>query len=280
MWVIRYKPVQVVGTDPATANNFVNNTVDLTRTGITFDEVKQLLKDEYETAKARDAALIPALKQEIARKSAGADPATLAEYEQELKNASPITDEYIEQQLDSIDLRSVNEGAGLNMLGLIIRNRYYTDNHMSKALQSCYAGFDTLDLPQVVDGYKPRPLAGVWSTPPFLHNGSVPNLFELLSPVSERSKRFFVGRREFDPTKVGYVSEPAKGTDGGFWFNTTIDGNRNTGHEFTSGSSAIGVIGPALTPAERMDIIEYLKIKQDNPPSKDRTPIDCLAQSK
>jgi hypothetical protein len=280
MWVIRYKPVQVVGTDPATANNFVNNTVDLTRTGITFDEVKQLLKDEYETAKARDAALIPALKQEIARKSAGADPATLAEYEQELKNASPITDEYIEQQLDSIDLRSVNEGAGLNMLGLIIRNRYYTDNHMSKALQSCYAGFDTLDLPQVVDGYKPRPLAGVWSTPPFLHNGSVPNLFELLSPVSERSKRFFVGRREFDPTKVGYVSEPAKGTDDGFWFDTTIDGNRNTGHEFTSGGSAVGVIGPSLTPAERMDIIEYLKIKQDNPPSKDRTPIDCLAQSK
>jgi hypothetical protein len=281
MWVIRYKPIQVVGTDPAAASNFVNNTVDLTRTGITFEEVKQLLKAEYETEKARDAVLVPALQQEIARrKSAGADAATLSEFQQELEDASPVTDEYIEQKLDGIDLRAVDEGEALNMLGLIIRNRYYTDNHMSKALQGCYAGFDTLDLPQVVDGYKPRPLAGVWATPPFLHNGSVPNLYEMLSPVAERSKRFFVGRREFDPVKVGYVTRPAPGTTNGFWYDTTIPGNRNTGHEFTSGGPATGVIGPPLTPAERMDIIEYLKIKQDNPPSKPRTPIDCLAMSK
>jgi hypothetical protein len=292
MWVIRFKPIDVVGTDPATANNFVNNTVDLTRTGITFDEVKQLLKAEYETQKARDAALIPALQQEIAKaKSSGANAATLSEYQQELQEASPMTDEYIEQQLDGIDLRAVDEGQALNMLGLIIRNRYYTDNHMSKALQGCYAGFDTIDLPQVVEGYKPRPLAGVWSTPPFLHNGSVPNLYELLSPVAERSKRFFIGRREFDPVKVGYVTEPEPGTKGGFWYDTSIPGNRNTGHEFNASyvpynptdpnapKSPTGVIGPALTPAQRMDIIEYLKIKEDNPP-KERTPIDCLASSK
>jgi hypothetical protein len=295
MWVIRPKPIQVVGTDPLTANNFVNNTVDLTRTGITFDEVKQLLKAEYETEKARSAALVPALQQEIARsKNSGANAESVSEFQQELQEAqeNPVTDEYIEQQLDGIDLRSVSEGAGLNMLGLIIRNRYYTDNHMSKASQGCYAGFDTLDLPFVFDGYKPRPLAGVWSTPPFLHNGSVPSLYELLSPVSERSKRFFVGRREFDSKHVGYVTKPAPGTNGGFWFDTTIAGNRNTGHEFNSGyipydptnpsapQSPPGVIGPALTPAQRMDIIEYLKIKEDNPPSKDRTPIDCVAQSR
>lgn len=294
MWVIRPKAIDVVGTDPLTANNFVNNTVDLTRTGITFDEVKQLLKAEYETEKARSAQLVPALKQEIARaKKPGADPATLGEFQQELQEAQsePVTDEYIEQQLDGLDLRSVSEGVGLNLLGLIIRNRYYTDNHMSKALQGCYAGFDTLDLPQVFDGYKPRPLAGVWATPPFLHNGSVPNLYQLLSPLSERSTRFFVGRREFDPKYVGYVTVPAPGTKGGFWFDTTIPGNRNTGHQFDasyipydpshpSGSkSPPGVIGPALTPAQRMDIIEFLKIKKDNPPTQ-RTPIDCLAQSK
>jgi hypothetical protein len=295
MWVIRYKPIQVVGTDPAAANNFVNNTVDLTRTGITFDEVKRLLKAEYETEKVRDAALLPALLDELNQaKSPGADTATPSEILQEIDDAKKftVTDQYIEQQLDGINLRSVNEGAGLNMLGLIIRNRYYTDNHMSKTLQGCYAGFDTLDLPQVVDGYKPRPLAGVWSTPPFLHNGSVPNLFELLSPWNKRSPRFFVGRREFDPNHVGYVTEPAPGTKGGFWFDTSIPGNRNTGHEFDSRyvpydpnnpnapKSPTGVIGPELTPAQRMDIIEYLKIKEDNPPSRDRMPIDCLAQSK
>jgi hypothetical protein len=132
----------------------------------------------------------------------------------------------------------------------------------------------------------------VWSTPPFLHNGSVPNLYELLLPAGKRSKRFFVGRREFDPKNVGYVTEPAPGTKGGFWYDTSIPGNLNTGHEFdpryvpydptnpNAPKSPPGVIGPELTPPQRMDIIEYLKIKEDNPPSKNRTPIDCLAQSK
>ena len=77
-----------------------------------------------------------------------------------------------------------------------------------------------LDLPQVVPGYKARPHEGVWATPPFLHNGSVPNLYQLLSPVSERSKRFFVGRREFDPVKVGLVTEPIAGSTSGFWYKT------------------------------------------------------------
>ena len=97
--------------------------------------------------------------------------------------------------------------------------------------RACYEGFGTLDLPQVIDGYKPRPLEGVWATPPFLHNGSVPNLYEMLSPVEERSKKFFVGRREFDPVKVGYVTKPMDGSSSGFWLDTTIPGNRNTGHE-------------------------------------------------
>ena len=51
-----------------------------------------------------------------------------------------VNDQYIEQQLDGIDLRAVDEGSALNMLGLIIRNRYYTDNHMSKALQGLLRG--------------------------------------------------------------------------------------------------------------------------------------------
>src|SRR5712672_1888448 len=50
----------------------------------------------------------------------------------------------------------------------------------------------------------PRFLDGVWATPPYLHNGSVPNIYALLSPVSERPKSFYLGRREFDPFCVGY----------------------------------------------------------------------------
>ncbi len=292
MWVIRWLDVKDVGTDPTAADNFFRNRVDLTRTGITFDEVRRLLKSEYDTEKMRRANLIPALQQEIARrKAAGADAATLDEFARELGEAQedPVTDEFIAQQLNAIDLRSVSAGAGLNMLGMIIRERYYTDRHFSPEARACFEGFGTLDLPQVVDGYKPRPLEGVWATPPFLHNGSVPNLYELLSPVKERSKRFFVGRREFDPVKVGYVTEPAPGSSSGFWLDTGIPGNLNTGHEFRAGYRPYdeskpaseqyqgGAIGPYLTPAERMDLVEYLKVHRDEQGPQDRNPPDCLA---
>ena len=179
---------------------------------------------------------------------------------------------------------------GLNIFGLIIRDRYYQDRHYSDQARGCFEGFGMLDLPQVVPGYKARPHEGVWATPPFLHNGSVPNLYELLSPVSERSKRFFVGRREFDPVKVGYVTEPVARSTSGFWYDTSIAGNRNTGHEFRQGyvpfdeskpASAQyqgGAIGPALTHEERMDLIEYLKVHRDDPDTQPaRVPPDCFA---
>ena len=53
-------------------------------------------------------------------------------------------------------------------------------------------------------GYRARPLGGLWATPPFLHNGSVPNLYQMLIPSDQRDKTFYVGSREFDPTNVGY----------------------------------------------------------------------------
>jgi hypothetical protein len=108
----------------------------------------------------------------------------------------------------------------------------------------------------------------------------VPNVWELLGPVSKRSKKFFVGRRTYDPVLLGYVTEPVKGTSGGFWMDTSIPGNENTGHEFSGQPDALkpwpkGVIGRALSDEERWDIIEYLKVRQD-PPTPERTPEDCF----
>ena len=108
---------------------------------------------------------------------------------------------------------------------------------------------------QSMPGYKVRPLDGIWATPPYLHNGSVPNVYALLSPVSERPKTFYLGNREYDPVKVGYRTEPFKG---GFKFDTTKAGNSNRGHEF-SNDKRPGVIGPELTDDERKALIEYLK---------------------
>ena len=111
--------------------------------------------------------------------------------------------------------------------------------------------------------YKARTLEGIWATPPFLHNGSVPNIYELLSPASERSKQFWTGGFEYDPIKLGYVTTRSNGNY--FLFDTSVDGNSNSGHEFNDGKGP-GIIGPKLSHAERMDLIEYLKVLDQNPP--------------
>ncbi|WFU70622.1 hypothetical protein [Bradyrhizobium sp. CB2312] len=49
------------------------------------------------------------------------------------------------------------------------------------------------------------PRDGVWETPPFMHNGSVPNLYEMLMPAAERTKKFWLGG-DFDPVKVGLAA--------------------------------------------------------------------------
>ncbi len=104
--------------------------------------------------------------------------------------------------------------------------------------------------------YKARPLDGIWATPPYLHNGSVPNIEALLSPVAERPKKFWLGHRTYDPVRVGYRSDELPG---GFEFDTTRRGNRNTGHEFDDGEIGRGRIGPKLSPDERGALIEFLK---------------------
>ncbi|MBR1250096.1 hypothetical protein JQ609_24625 [Bradyrhizobium sp. AUGA SZCCT0169] len=116
------------------------------------------------------------------------------------------------------------------------------------------------NVPNEIQGkleYKVRPLNGVWATPPYLHNGSVPNVYALLSPVDERPKKFYLGNREYDPVNLGYKYDKLTN---GFEFDTSIRGNWNTGHEFADKPPKTkGVIGKKLAPDERKAIIEYLK---------------------
>lgn len=104
--------------------------------------------------------------------------------------------------------------------------------------------------------YKVRPLNGIWATPPYLHNGSVPSLYALLSPVAERPTKFYLGGREYDPVNVGYRTERASGL---FEMDTSIKGNSNSGHEFADGPDRTGRVGRFLTPDERRALVEYLK---------------------
>lgn len=104
--------------------------------------------------------------------------------------------------------------------------------------------------------YKARPHNGIWATPPYLHNGSVPNLFALLSPVSERPKVFYLGSKQYDPVKLGLNTDPLQGATE---FSTDLPGNSNAGHEFNDAPKGNGVIGRKLSEEERMQILEYLK---------------------
>lgn len=139
--------------------------------------------------------------------------------------------------------------------------------------------------------YKARPLNGIWATAPYLHNGSVANLYELLLPAWDdegvegtdyRSREFVVGQREFDPEKVGYkqFSSPEEGGKQGFFvYKTDVLGNDNSGHEFGAVSfqladyldsdqvdklsdeqrTQLNEDVPPLTEQERIDLLEFLR---------------------
>ena len=100
-------------------------------------------------------------------------------------------------------------------------------------------------------GYESRVMQGIWAAAPYLHNGSVPTLWDLLQPAAQRPTSFKIGPN-YDPTgKVGLAAEQTK-------FNYTLvttgcanlnSGNSNCGHEF----------GTHLTDAQKKALLEYLK---------------------
>jgi hypothetical protein len=99
-------------------------------------------------------------------------------------------------------------------------------------------------------GYVNQPLDGVWLRAPFLHNGSVPTLRDLLKPPAERPTAFYKGDDVYDPVNVGFVGD--RSGEGGkpyFAFNTAERGNHNGGHTY----------GTTLRDDEKDALIEYLK---------------------
>jgi hypothetical protein len=113
--------------------------------------------------------------------------------------------------------------------------------------------------PEHLLGYKSRPMNGIWATAPYLHNGSVPNLYQLLLPAKDRVKKFHVGSREFEPLHVGFNTEP---TADSFEFDTTLPGNSNAGHEgplFTQTRPSDDEEYRDFTPEERTALVEYMK---------------------
>jgi mono/diheme cytochrome c family protein len=175
------------------------------------------------------------------------DPAELAQLDVQLQ-PTPT---------ESLDLSKLSSAKGLAYVTAFVGNRAYREANIPTAERPDMDGFGLPIGVRELRAYKARPLAGVWATAPFLHNGSVPSIYQLLSPQDERVTTFYKGTFEYDPRHLGYRTEAFTN---GFMFDTRITGNHNSGHEFRAGTRGNGVIGRLLQPEERWALLEYLKV--------------------
>ncbi|WP_442505849.1 di-heme-cytochrome C peroxidase [Novipirellula sp. SH528] len=146
-------------------------------------------------------------------------------------------------------------GEALQRVTVAIAQRHYERQGWSSDTRESYDGYRNPGARNPLE-YRPRPLNGIWASPPYLHNGSVRTIYQLLCPPEERDRKFYVGTRQYDAVHLGYKNEAVPGA---FLFDTRVDGNLNTGHAFDALPLGNGVIGPRLTHDERMQILEYLK---------------------
>ncbi|MFT3780945.1 MAG: c-type cytochrome [Nibricoccus sp.] len=108
-----------------------------------------------------------------------------------------------------------------------------------------------IDRPNMVkiECYQSPPLDGVWMRAPYLHNGSVPTLRDLLEPVAHRPKVFYRGYDVYDPANVGFVTTGAEAERVGGKHDVSVRGDGNQGHTY----------GTELPAAEKNALLEYLK---------------------
>jgi hypothetical protein len=100
-----------------------------------------------------------------------------------------------------------------------------------------------------LDGYIAVHLDGVWLRAPYLHNGSVPTLRDLLTPAAARPAVFYRGYDVYDQHNVGFITQGAAAEREGARFETRYRGNGNQGHEY----------GVDLSDDDKTALIEYLK---------------------
>jgi hypothetical protein len=160
-----------------------------------------------------------------------------------------------------------------------IKQQYYKTHNISPEMQADWEGRDMRPLPEwkasfrstLADAekypdtrggrvYPAKPLAGIWATAPYLNNGSVANMWDLLTRPENRPKTFTVGSREYDTKTLGYRSSPDAPAAGPlFVFDATKPGNSNGGH----------VYGMQLSDDDKRALIEFLKILKPGDHKKD-----------
>ena len=95
------------------------------------------------------------------------------------------------------------------------------------------------------NGYANQPLDGVWARAPYLHNGSVPTMRDLLESPEQRPARFYRGYDVYDQERMGFVSSGPAGS----LYDAGLPGNGNGGHLY----------GTKLPEQDKRSLIEYMK---------------------
>jgi mono/diheme cytochrome c family protein len=101
------------------------------------------------------------------------------------------------------------------------------------------------------DGYANAPLDGLWLRAPYLHNGAVPTLADLLEPPERRPETFVRGLDTLDGSRGGFLAPPCGSAPvpaGAFCFDTRRPGNGKGGHLY----------GTNLPANEKSDLLAYL----------------------
>jgi hypothetical protein len=133
------------------------------------------------------------------------------------------------------------------------RVRVYTDEVAEGQRWLSPASNIRLQRFKKTDGYANLPLDGIWLRAPYLHNGSVPTLRDLLEPSERRPPVFYRGDDVYDPENVGFVSDvPERAGRRLFAFYTGLPGNSNRGHEGRR-------YGTELSPTDKDALVEFLK---------------------
>jgi hypothetical protein len=133
------------------------------------------------------------------------------------------------------------------------RHRLWTDdaaahyNAYAKGYPWKFNNFVGTDGPD--GGYVNVPLDAVWLRAPYLHNGSVPSLRDLLKKPADRPKEFWRGNDLYDPIAVGFDSYSDEARKAGTHYETNQKGNGNGGHIF----------GTDLPEDQKDALVEYLK---------------------
>ena len=194
-----------------------------------------------------------------------------------------IIQQYIEQQpapefpqIESVDVDLAAEGEtiyrrlcfvchGGDRTGAIIdHDELGTDQHRADmwtdAAVEAYSRYsdgypwDFQSFENEPEGYVAVPLDGIWLRAPYLHNGSVPTLHDVLKPSAERPKQFYRGYDVYDFQQMGFVHALTNENAAreGFLFDVSQPGNSNHGHEGAK-------YGTTLDVSEKSALIEYLK---------------------